>query len=375
ISSKILLLILEIGTDLLSNNPKYSIEEFSARFTKADEFKRRLEKVYHAVLDEEELDSKTENTYTQNYNEATDAYLQILTIHQKLQTNTSAHTSKTTASTNILPKIESPRFSSKLEDWPSFIAIFTSLTKDMTNITNLSGEALNMISHLQITDTNFTVALDILTRRYENRRVLIDRFVDIILGLPNITSRSDIRQSFLVPLISAQSALQNLKLPINDCDYVFVSIVVRKLKGDLRTLFERQHTSSETLPTLNNLISFLEEHARCSETEHSSPQNTFRQENTPQAARRYSPVPGPSHQQQQYYTPRLLIRAQHPPTNTHTPVSRPFTHTRPTYLAHPSRSPMLTTPTRPPLLNSPPRTPQANSPTLNNTVRAARVWL
>ena len=102
----------------------------------------------------------------------------------------------------------------------------------------LSGEARSMVSHLQLTNENFTVAMDILTRRYENRRVLIDRFVDIILGLPDIHARSSIRTSFLTPLISAQSALCNLDLPMKDSDYVFVSIVVRKLKGELRTLFE-----------------------------------------------------------------------------------------------------------------------------------------
>ena len=131
--------------------------------------------------------------------------------------------------------------------------------------------------------------MDILTRRYENRRVLIDRFVDIILGLPDIHARSSIRTSFLTPLISAQSALCNLDLPMKDSDYVFVSIVVRKLKGELRTLFERKYGSSSTLPTLKNLIEFLEEHARCIETEWS---NT-----APPLSPRHSPQPSPPRRQ------------------------------------------------------------------------------
>lgn len=176
----------------------------------------------------------------------------------------------------------------------------------------LSGEALGMVSHLKITNENFSVALDILTRRYENRRVLIDRFVDIIMSLPNIHSRSNIRTLFLTPLISAQSALSNLDLPMKDCDYIFVSIVVRKLKGELRTLFERRHGSRQSLPTLKNLISFLEEHARCNETEWSN--TTYSQYNQPSQksgfSRRQSPTSQPlqvsrqtQYQQRRPFTP------------------------------------------------------------------------
>lgn len=102
-----------------------------------------------------------------------------------------------------------------------------------------------MVSHLQITDVNYFVAMDILVRRYENWRVLIDRFVDIILSLPFIHARSDIRALFLIPLISIQSALLNLDMPMKDSDYVFLSIVVRKLKRELRTLFERKSGSKD----------------------------------------------------------------------------------------------------------------------------------
>ena len=156
----------------------------------------------------------------------------------------------------------------------------------------LSGEARSMVSHLQLTNENFTVAMDILTRRYENRRVLIDRFVDIILGLPDIHARSSIRTSFLTPLISAQSALCNLDLPMKDSDYVFVSIVVRKLKGELRTLFERKYGSRSTLPTVKNLIAFLEEHARCVETEWSNTAPPHSPRHSPQTSppRRQSPT-------------------------------------------------------------------------------------
>ncbi|XP_073956500.1 uncharacterized protein [Choristoneura fumiferana] len=252
----------EISMAVLKQDTKYTMADFTARYAKVDEHKLKLEEVYHAILDAKDLTSDVEAAYTKAYDTSVADYNQILVANAELQLK-SAHLENTLPSTSttptaVLPKIALPKFSSKIEDWPSFIAIFRSLTDDMATISDavklhyllscLTGEARSMVSHLQLTNDNFTVAMDILTRRYENRRVLIDRFVDIIMGLPQIHARSDIRTLFLTPLISAQSALNNLDLPMKDCDYVFVSIVVRKLKGELRTLFERKYGNLQTLP-------------------------------------------------------------------------------------------------------------------------------
>lgn len=277
---KAITLLHDIASALLKGDKDtYSLADFTARFSKLEGNKTRLEDVYYEILDDDDLADDVENTYTSNFGKAINDYGEILVAFEKLsatsaQTNTPPILSTPTA---VLPKIDLPKFSSRVEDWPSFISIFKSLTDEMSTVSDavklhyllscLSGEAYNMVSQLQPTNENYPVAMDILTRRYENRRVLIDRFVDIILGLPQIEARSDIRTVFLNPLISAQSALNNLALPIKNNDYVFVSIVVRKLKGELRTLFERKYGSRTTLPTLQNLIAFLEEHARCVETE------------------------------------------------------------------------------------------------------------
>ncbi|XP_073955674.1 uncharacterized protein [Choristoneura fumiferana] len=296
----------EISMAVLKQDTKYTMADFTARYAKVDEHKLKLEEVYHAILDAKDLTSDVEAAYTKAYDTSVADYNQILVANAELQLK-SAHLENTLPSTSttptaVLPKIALPKFSSKIEDWPSFIAIFRSLTDDMATISDavklhyllscLTGEARSMVSHLQLTNDNFTVAMDILTRRYENRRVLIDRFVDIIMGLPQIHARSDIRTLFLTPLISAQSALNNLDLPMKDCDYVFVSIVVRKLKGELRTLFERKYGNLQTLPTLNDLILFLEEHARCVETEWSSPASP-QVSPQPRQYRRQSPVTPP----------------------------------------------------------------------------------
>lgn len=94
--------------------------------------------------------------------------------------------------TTVLPKIKLPVVSSKVEDWPSFITIFyivhlSNAVKLHYLVFCLSGEALGMVVHLKITNGNFAVAAEILIKRYDNKRVLIDRFVDIVLGLLTIT--------------------------------------------------------------------------------------------------------------------------------------------------------------------------------------------
>lgn len=277
--------IKEISDSISDGENKYDVTDFNARFSLLASYKTKLDKVFYEILDSKDLDDKTNTAYTEKHDTCSDFCIDVLTVHEKLK-SASAHSAQnplplhsppSLSTAAVLPKIQLPKFSSKVEDWPSFYTVFKSLTGDMTHLSDavklhyllscLSGQALSMVSHLKITDGNFQVAMDILTGRYENRRVLIDRFVDIILGLPDITVRSDVRALFLTPLVSAQSALVNLELPMNDSDYMFVSIVVRKLKGELRTLFERRCGSSSSLPTLKDLVSFLEEHARCVETE------------------------------------------------------------------------------------------------------------
>ncbi|CAB3236887.1 unnamed protein product [Arctia plantaginis] len=337
--------LLRIGEDLVSPEPKGSPDEFHARFPKLDSYKDKLDTAFKDILESTDLTDEQEKDYTKKHTEATDYYTRILVIEYKLRAvaSTSAQpSSKPCAPAMVLPKIELPKFSSLVEDWPSFIAIFKSLTDDMATLTDavklhyllssLSGEALSMVSHLKIMDENYPVALDILTKRFENRRVLIDRFVDIILGLPTINARSEIRRSFLTPLVSALSNLKNLALPMNDSDYIFVSILVRKMKGELRTLFERKHGSCQALPTLNDLVSFLEEHARCVENERSAP----------------APAQSPQYQR---YVPAQPTRSRHPPYQTFRPISQPMRSgharqpepqvLRPAYHATPgSRSPV-----------------------------------
>lgn len=345
---KALIYLLEVANAIFNNNPDHSRAEYDARFSKVEEIKNRLQKVYYDILDEEDLDTKTEKTYQDNYDAACDAYDRILVRHIEISSknNNPETLSSARAPNSVLPMIELPKFSSKLEDWPSFITIFKSLTDTSAQLSGavklhyllscLSGEALSMISHLKITNENYPVALDILTKRYENRRVLIDRFVDIIYDLPTITTRSDIRRLFLTPLVSAQSALLNLKLPMDGCDYVFVSIAVRKLKGELRSLFERKHGSDDTLPTLTDLIDFLTEHARYCETERAGAVNQTPPLSPPISTRPLKQNFSPPRFRPQYQpiTPRAQLSptysqqmrptysAQYTPSATHTPSAQ-----------------------------------------------------
>lgn len=344
----------EIGSAVVAKDTKkYAITDFTARYAKIDEQKHKLENVYYEILDGEDLTDELEATYTKNYEKAIADYNDILVAFEKLSVASAlpetAHPSASSTPANVLPKIALPKFSSKIEDWPSFIAIFKSLTDDMNTISDsvklhyllscLSGEARSMVAHLQLTNENFAVAMDILTRRYENRRVLIDRFVDIILGLPNIHTRSDIRTLFLTPLISAQCALNNLDLPMKESDYVFVSIVVRKLKGELRTLFERKYGSRQTLPTLKNLITFLEEHARCVETEWSSPLTSQLSWHSPQTSQYRSRTPpahprvSPRQRVYQEFRPIAPVRSQRDYRTTQPAQLRPVYSAQPSPIA------------------------------------------
>ncbi|KAJ0177146.1 hypothetical protein K1T71_007155 [Dendrolimus kikuchii] len=226
---KYITFLLEIANLILKGDKKYSVNDFIGRFTKLDDIKGKLDTVYYEILDSKDLDDKVEKWYFDYYTSAIEAYEKILVANITISSSIKP-SSPTFSTSTVLPKIDLPKFSSKLEDWPSFITIFKSLTDTAGNLSGavklhylfscLSGEALSMVSHLKVTDENYDVAMTTLANRYENRRVLIDRFIDMILELPHITTRSQIRQLFLAPLISTQSALKNLNLPLHDSDYV-----------------------------------------------------------------------------------------------------------------------------------------------------------
>lgn len=173
-----------------------------------------------------------------------------------------------------LPDLPIPRFNGRPDAWISFLDQFDSVVDARTDLlpthkmsylmSALSDEPKRLVQHLRIESGNYTIARDLLKRRYHNTRILADTYLSQILSLPDIGSRlTGLRASFLNPLLTSYRCLERLELPVEQWSYILVHICLGKLPTDLRSRFERRYGDDQkNLPTFDQLINFLEEECR-----------------------------------------------------------------------------------------------------------------
>ncbi|XP_024890294.1 uncharacterized protein LOC112466438 [Temnothorax curvispinosus] len=175
-------------------------------------------------------------------------------------------------STIRLPKIDIPKFSGKYDEWfpfrDSFISIIhTNPTlRDINRLqylrAALSGDAISVLSSLEISDANYEVAWNLLKRRYDDKRAIVHSHIGSILDLPVMTKEnaSELRQITDGANRHVQ-ALTALKRPINAWDDPLVYIISSKLDTNTSREWESSLEDSE-LPTLKKLFDFLSHRCR-----------------------------------------------------------------------------------------------------------------
>lgn len=99
-----------------------------------------------------------------------------------------------------LPKLNLPTFSGRYDEWFPFLDTFTSVIHANASINSvqkfqylkasLTGDASNVISSLEISDTNYDVAWTLLKERYDNKRVIVQNHIKAILDLPSMTKEN-----------------------------------------------------------------------------------------------------------------------------------------------------------------------------------------
>ncbi|KAI5633924.1 hypothetical protein NE865_13353 [Phthorimaea operculella] len=173
-----------------------------------------------------------------------------------------------------LPPVTVPVFAGDYADWPAFEDLYSSVVHTRTDITpaykmaqlmsRLQGEPHELLTHLAVSDSNYEVAWKILTDRYRNKRLIVDRLLDQWLSIPTITRGTDLREKIFHPVSVAVSALERQGLPVAGYGYILVHTVLRRLPSEMVARFEQLHggKSSDHLPTYEDLKSFLEAESR-----------------------------------------------------------------------------------------------------------------
>jgi hypothetical protein len=128
-----------------------------------------------------------------------------------------------------LPGINIETFSGDIRDWRPFQDLFVSLVGESPTLSNvekmhyltssLRGNAARLIGNLPVCGDSFKTAWDLLTKRYENKRLLITAQLDKLFSLKRIENRSAKKLNDLLNTTSeAVNALRALDSPVDQWD-------------------------------------------------------------------------------------------------------------------------------------------------------------
>ncbi|XP_051155785.1 uncharacterized protein LOC127278229 [Leptopilina boulardi] len=175
-----------------------------------------------------------------------------------------------------LPEISLPKFSGDYSTWTSFRDLFLSLVGQNSEITSvekmhylrssLTGEAAQLIANLPLSSDAFNSGWELLTSRYENKRLLIASQMDKLFNSKIISSKSasDLN-SLITTTTESLNALISLGAPVDQWDLVLVHFITRRLDTQTREAWEVKQGSRTTHPTYQQLKEFLTGRARALE--------------------------------------------------------------------------------------------------------------
>lgn len=166
-----------------------------------------------------------------------------------------------------LPKIIIPKFSGEYNEWRAFRDLFLSLVhnSDMENIQKmqylkglLSGEAEQLVRHVNLTGDNYIRCWEMLEARYNNKRFLCNTILKRLFAQPTVHTES---ASFMRELLDTTSeclgALTSLGVDVSGWDTIMVYITALRLDQESQKQWEVQSANTMDLPTWKTFVEFL----------------------------------------------------------------------------------------------------------------------
>lgn len=175
-----------------------------------------------------------------------------------------------------LPKVHIPKFSGNYENWTNFYDVFVSLVHNHATLSqveklhhlksSLSGEAEQLLKHFTITEANYAPAWVLLTKRYQNSRLIINAHLKTLTSIPKLTQEtaSGLRQ-LLDTTTGALLALNNLEVPTDQWNAIIVFLTEQKMDSESLKSWEQSRVDPSQTPTFEELSKFLETRFRALE--------------------------------------------------------------------------------------------------------------
>lgn len=253
--------------------------ELEARRRKLGELFTSYDKVQFSIECEDgtsDHDAERESFEKQYY--MADALLETKLRTRRSLSQITASSSQSGESTimlkqnSILPKVGIHPFDGNPVNWYSFYDTFKSLVHENEDLpavqkfhylkNSLRGEVASIIASLSASAENYLVAWDLLQKRCNKPRELIQAHLKLLFELPEITKDTPTNLRKLAE--SAQvhvNALKVLKQPTDTWDAILIYLLLKKLDKKTRRYWERTLENDE-LPTFQEFIDFILKQAR-----------------------------------------------------------------------------------------------------------------
>jgi hypothetical protein len=197
--------------------------------------------------------------------------------HSSLSGHSSQSPSSQSSSAHIkLPTIALPTFEGDTCSWLHFRDTFEALIVQNTTLSNvqkfhyliasLKNEATDLISNLQITNENFLVAWQLVTQRYNNKRLIAMMHAKHLCQMPQVRKADATLLRQLINHVSSHmNALQALSLNVPVQDLMLNHLMLATLDAETQREWELITTSRTDTPTTTELLTFLESRCRALE--------------------------------------------------------------------------------------------------------------
>ena len=172
-------------------------------------------------------------------------------------------------------RIQLPKFNGNPDEWQRFWSLFTisvhesdyyqTIEKFAQLLSHLEGAALKVVDGLPLTEANYQVARDLLSRRYgilENRRDII---LTRLQSLPNLPSslKPDVFNGFVDTALSCIRELETLNVSVDHHALFSLPAIERKLPPWMRERWVRLKSSEETPGNqFTRLVMFLQDESK-----------------------------------------------------------------------------------------------------------------
>lgn len=198
-------------------------------------------------------------------------------IQEKLFESQPTTTNVFPKSSGKLPQIKIPVFSGDYNTWSTFQDLFTKIIHEDHSISctekmqylksHVQGEAAKIIQYLPISESNYKTAWELLTKRFDDKRMIATKFIDKLIDLPTIKRANSAQLRDMHDTVrECLEALKNQGIDTTSWSPILIRLITRKWDVETNIKYEYQLEDSTKIQDLEQLMKFLEKRFKCLET-------------------------------------------------------------------------------------------------------------